>query len=463
MRKKLVIIGAGSAMFTQGIVMDMINKNPGGHKWHLALVDIDEHVLDGVSRLVKKLFEKKQADIELSWSTDRKDVLPGADYVVSTISVGGRRAWEQDVFIPRKYGINQPVGDTALPGGISRAMRMVPAILEIVKDVEKLCPNAYFFNYSNPMAIICRAVRKANYPITGLCIGTVDTEWSIARFMGYDRSRVTSLAAGINHCTFMYDFRYDGENAWPAVRRKLEEVYGKTGDCDDDIGSRIVEKLKRDSGGKPTDSTFFMGEPFAWSFFMRYGAFPAPGDRHVTEFFPEYFPGGRYYGYTLGHDVYSFERAVAMGDQIHNEAMEKAFSPEPLDDDFFKRIGGEHEQFTSIVDSIERDKREIYYMNVQNNGAIPNLPPWAVVEMPVLATATGPKPIILNDYPDVLASFTAKFLSVIEVTVDAALKGDRQLMEEAILAGGYISGRKAVVKMVDELIKAQINYLPQFR
>jgi len=155
MRKKLVIIGAGSAMFTQGLAADLITKQPGGAKWHLSLVDIDEKVLDGIVRLVKKMIDAKKADIELSWSTDRRDCLPGADYVVTTIGVGGRRAWEQDVFIPRKYGIHQPVGDTAMPGGISRAMRMVPAMLAITKDVIRYCPNAYFFNYSNPMAIIC--------------------------------------------------------------------------------------------------------------------------------------------------------------------------------------------------------------------------------------------------------------------------------------------------------------------
>jgi len=227
MRKKLVIIGAGSAMFTQGLAADLITKQPGGAKWHLSLVDIDEKVLDGIVRLVKKMIDAKKADIELSWSTDRRDCLPGADYVVTTIGVGGRRAWEQDVFIPRKYGIHQPVGDTAMPGGISRAMRMVPAMLAITKDVIRYCPNAYFFNYSNPMAIICRAIRKKlNYPITGLCIGTAALEWYIADYMGYDRNKVTSLAAGINHCTFIYDFRYEGKNAWPDVRKKLLEEYG---------------------------------------------------------------------------------------------------------------------------------------------------------------------------------------------------------------------------------------------
>lgn len=452
MRKKLVIIGAGSAMFTQGLAADLITKQPGGAKWHLSLVDIDEKVLDGIVRLVKKMIDAKKADIELSWSTDRRDCLPGADYVVTTIGVGGRRAWEQDVFIPRKYGIHQSVGDTAMPGGISRAMRMVPAMLAITKDVIRYCPNAYFFNYSNPMAIICRAIRKKlNYPITGLCIGTAALEWYIADYMGYDRNKVTSLAAGINHCTFIYDFRYEGKNAWPDVRKKLLEEYG-------DFFMNINDK---DLSDKKIDKNILaLGEPFSWSFFLKYGAFPAPGDRHITEFFTEYFPNGKYFGRVLGHDAFSFEKTIEMGDKIHDDIMKTAYSPEPLGEEFFTHFHGEHEQLMDIINSIELDLRETYYMNVQNNGAIPNLPSWAVVEMPAIATATGPKPMMLDNFPDTLASFITRFLSVIEITVDASLNGDRRLMEEAILAGGYITDRNAVRSMVDDLLIAQKEYLP---
>ena len=452
MRKKLVIIGAGSAMFTQGLAADLITKQPGGAKWHLSLVDIDEKVLDGIVRLVKKMIDAKKADIELSWSTDRRDCLPGADYVVTTIGVGGRRAWEQDVFIPRKYGIHQQVGDTAMPGGISRAMRMVPAMLAITKDVIRYCPNAYFFNYSNPMAIICRAIRKKlNYPITGLCIGTAALEWYIADYMGYDRNKVTSLAAGINHCTFIYDFTYEVKNAWPYVRKKLLEEYG-------DFFMNINDK---DLSDKKIDKNILaLGEPFSWSFFLKYGAFPAPGDRHITEFFTEYFPNGKYFGRVLGHDAFSFEKTIEMGDKIHDDIMKTAYSPEPLGEEFFTHFHGEHEQLMDIINSIELDLRETYYMNVQNNGAIPNLPSWAVVEMPAIATATGPKPMMLDNFPDTLASFITRFLSVIEITVDASLNGDRRLMEEAILAGGYITDRNAVRSMVDDLLIAQKEYLP---
>lgn len=454
MRKKMVIIGAGSAMFTQGLVMDLIKKNPGGCKWKLALVDIDGEVLEDIYKLVMKMIQGKQADIEVEMSTERCDVLAGADYVVTTIGVGGRRAWEQDVFIPRKYGINQPVGDTAMPGGISRAMRMVPVMLDVTRDVQRLCPQARFFNYSNPMAIICRAIHKElDYPVTGLCIGTTGMEWYIADLMGWERSRVTTLAAGINHCTFIYECRLDGKDAWPLVREKVMPLFKETHEGDN--GDRFH------GDGKESD-TFHMGEPFAWSFFMRYGAFPAPGDRHITEFFTELFPGGEYYGKKLGHDAYSFENTIYWGDKIHEDTVRAARSPEPLSEEFFAHFHGEHEQLMDIIDSTERDRRGIYYMNVKNNGAIPNLPPWTVVEMPAVAAAAGSMPVHLNNFPDILAGFTMRFLSGIEIAVDAAIKGDRRLMEEAILAGGYISDKIAVRKMVDELLLAHKEYLPQF-
>ncbi|MDO8685041.1 MAG: alpha-glucosidase/alpha-galactosidase, partial [Clostridiales bacterium] len=189
MSKKITIIGAGSVVFTQGLVADLI-KTFNGERWRLALVDIDSIALETVSKICKKMIEVKKSDLQLTYSTDRCDVLPGTDYVITTIGVGGRRAWEKDVFIPRKYGIFQPVGDSVMPGGISRAMRMIPAMIEIVRDVERLCPITQFFNYSNPMTMICRAVRKfTGFPIIGLCHGITYTEDYLARFAGLDRKK----------------------------------------------------------------------------------------------------------------------------------------------------------------------------------------------------------------------------------------------------------------------------------
>jgi len=435
--KKIVIIGAGSSMFTQGLVLDLLSRDE--IKWHIALVDIEPIVLDGVKNLVHKIMDYKKCEgYKLSAHTDRKEALTDADYVIITIGVGGRRAWEQDVFIPRKYGIYQPVGDTAMPGGISRAMRMVPAVLDIVKDVENICPQAKVFNYSNPMAVICRAIKKATkFPVVGLCIGVPGTEWYIADKMGFDRDKFTTKWAGFNHLTFIYDFRYEGKDARPILDEKL--------------------KTK-----EPTD-TQELDEPFSWYFYKRYGAFPAPGDRHVTEFFTEYFPNGNYYSNKkLGVDAISFEDVIRYGDEIHDKIMAVGNSPEPLTDDYFEHIHGEHEQAVEMIYAIEKDIRKVYSANVPNNGAIKNLPYDAVLELPVVSSYSGFAPIVATDFPDFLASIINKHLAIIEVTADAALKGDRQLFEEAILMGGYINDRTQIQKMVDELLKTHKEYIPQF-
>ena len=452
MKKKLVVIGAGSAMFTQGLIADLLNQLPGGHTWAVALCDIVPETLKGIEFLVKKMAAAKNVCLDVTSSTNRCDLLPDADYVVSTIGVGGRRSWEQDVFIPRKYGIFQPVGDTAMPGGLSRAMRMVPAMIDIVNDVKKLAPSAMFFNYSNPMSIILRALAKTvDFPVTGLCMGTVGSQDYIADTMGYDRSCFTTLAAGINHCTFIYDFRYEGKCVKNEIRQKIETVYV------DGFDSKMIDRFH---GEKEIE--LMLSEPFSWFFFLNNGSFPAPGDRHVSEFFTEFFPGGAYYGKKLGVDAYPFEGVIAYGDAIHNKAMETAHSLDPLPGDFFTKFGGEHEQLIDIIDSIERDRRDVYYINNPNRGAIPGLPYDAVVEMPATATALGLMPLYMDTFPVELRSHTNRFLAGIELAAEAALRGDRRLLEEAILAGGYITDRGAVTKMTEELLTAQKTHLPQF-
>ena len=183
-RFKFVLIGAGSTVFTQRLVSDLILSGEA-HRWELALVDIDPVTLKAVDRLVHKMLAFKGVEFPIVSTTNRREVLPGADFVVTTIAVGGRRGWELDVQIPRKHQIFQPVGDTAMPGGISRAMRMIPQMVAIAHDIAELCPDAYFLNYSNPMTAICRAIRmKTGVPVTGLCHGVHYVEGVLARFLG---------------------------------------------------------------------------------------------------------------------------------------------------------------------------------------------------------------------------------------------------------------------------------------
>jgi alpha-galactosidase len=216
-RHKLVLIGAGSTVFTQRLIADIILAGEQD-TWELALVDIDPVTLDAVEKLVRKMLLAKKADIPVTATTDRREVLKGADFVVTTIAVGGRPGWQQDIEIPRKFGIYQPVGDTALPGGISRAMRMIPPMIAITRDIEELCPDAYFFNYSNPMTAICRAVRKhTDFPVIGLCHGVTHVEGVIARFLEVEDGSISSFGIGLNHLTWVRAFRLDGQDVLPQL------------------------------------------------------------------------------------------------------------------------------------------------------------------------------------------------------------------------------------------------------
>jgi len=454
MGKKITFIGAGSVVFTRGLVADLL-ETFGGEKWRLALVDTDPKALEVSRKLVGKMLTYKRSDVELTCSTDRRGLLPGSDYVVTMIGVGGRRAWEQDVFIPRKFGVYQPVGDSVMPGGVSRAMRMIPAMLDIARDVEKLCPQAFFFNYANPMAMICRALRKAGaLPVVGLCHGVTDTEGTLARFAGRDRKSVTSYAVGLNHLTFMTDLRFDGQDAKPLLREKLSAIKKKGFDY-----THIARGFAEWELPEPP-----LDEPFSWEIFEKYGAYPAPGDRHITEFFADRFIGPQsYYGKTLGVDAYSFEQTIASGDEGYAQMERLAFSPDALSEDILRHFSGEHEQLMNIILSIEHDRRQIFSANLPNNGAVANLPREAVLEMPAAAAALGLKPLLVSGFPDTLAAVISRHAAIIETAVDAALRGDKDLFAEAILAGDYIHDRDAVAQMVDELILAQSAYLPQFR
>ncbi len=448
-KKRIVLLGAGSAVFTKGLVADLILAPQQG-PWELALVDIDPSALEAAEQLARRMVEMRGADVSIEAATDRRDVLAGADVVIATIGVGGRRGWEQDVFIPRKYGIFQPVGDSMLPGGISRAMRMIPALVDVAEDVKRLAPQTRFVNYSNPMTANCMAIIQATgVPVMGLCHGAFRVEHELADLIGAPHSEVSSIAVGLNHLTFFYDFRWKGQDAWPLVRERLArerdlpfdpESFGKT------FPRRMTTRTN----------------PFSWSLFEQYGAYPSANDRHVTEFFPERFPHGQYYGRTLGVDAFSFEHIIAWGDERYAAMRAQALGEQPLDTGVFERAVGEHEQLLEILDAIERDTRRIFFVNLPNHGAAPNLPYDAVLEMPAVATAGGLRPMQYPDFPAPLAAVITRKLASIQLTVEAALTGSRALFVEALLADGAVTDPDVARRMGEELLEAHRPYLPQF-
>ena len=449
-RRKIVLIGAGSAMFTQGLAADLIAS---GQPWLLGLVDIDPLALAAASGLSRRMAEARNADIILQESTDRRDVLPDADVVVTTIGVGGRRAWEADVFIPRRYGVYEPVGDTVMPGGISRAMRMAPAMVDIARDVLAICPGACFINYANPMTVNCWAVRKATGAnIIGLCHGVMHVERDLANFVGAPPAEVTSLAVGLNHFTWIFDLRWRGRDLWPAVRARLAQERGL------EANDRALYGL----GEPPANHLKADESPFTWSLFETFGAYPAVHDRHVTEFFPRRFAKGTYYGKTLGVDAFSFEGTIELGDRIYERMTAQALVKLPLDDHLFQRASGEHEQLLDLLHSMDVDGRTVFSANLPNHGAVPNLPSDAILELPALAGASGLRPLHIHDFPDRLAAVLQPKIASQALTVEAALSGDRRLLVEAVQADGAVEDRAVAEKLVDDLLSAHKAYLPQF-
>jgi len=433
MAKKLVLIGAGSAEFTQGLLMDMIAEE-WTEPWELGLVDIEPTVLNAMARLCGKMIAEKNRDIGLTVSTDRRELLPGADFVVSTIGVGGRRAWEQDVFIPREFGIYQPVGDSVAPGGISRAMRMIPALVGVANDIKQLCPNAFFFNYSNPNTTVCMAVRKATgFPVIGLCHGVKGGLRRLARYMDVPMGELSCRVVGLNHFVILYKLYRDGKDVFPLFLETLDR--GK-GDPDSDIG------------------------PLSEEFFRLYKGYPVSDDRHYSEFTQSYFGEGGYFGKTLGVDAYSFEHTIERGDAEYTQTLELAMADGPLPPSFWEKLEGEHEDLMRIIQSILHDKREIFEVNMPNEGSVLSLPADAVLEMPAAATADGFLPFRIYDFPARFSGMLSKHISIGQLTVDAAIHGDRALYEEAIWQGGYMKDRSAVRKMTGRLIEAHKQYLP---
>ncbi len=453
-RFKLVLIGAGSTVFTQRLVADLILSGQSD-RWELALVDIDPVTLKAVDALVRKMLSFKGVQFPITSSTDRRDVLAGADFVVTTIAVGGRRGWEQDIQIPRRHGVYQPVGDSVMPGGISRAMRMIPQMVAIAEDVARLCPDAHFFNYGNPMTAICRAIRlKTGVPVVGLCHGVTYVEHLLARFLDAPEGSISSFGVGLNHMTFLLDIRLNGMDAKPLIRARLDEQ------------RPLLEQELRAKTSWPNGVTDrpirYSDDPLSWSIFDRYGVFPVALDRHVSEFFPERFPGGRYFGRTLGVDAFSIDGRIALGDTWFEEMLAVARSPDPLPPAYFDNVPGESEQLVEIIYSVLENRRRVFSANLPNGGAVPNLPEAAVLELPAAAGGQGFSALQSPALPPALNAKVLAKLAAVEVTVEAALTGSFDLFVEALLTDGSVTEPERAAALAKDLIEAHRQHLPQF-
>lgn len=440
MTRKVVIIGAGSAVFTQGLVADMILV---GGEWDLHLVDVDPANLAVARNVVHRMIEARQAPIQLSATTDRREALPDADVVVSTFGVGGRRAWEQDVFIPRKYGIFQPVGDSVMPGGISRAMRQIPVAAGIAQDVEELCSHALVINYANPMTAIVRAMRKvSNVEVLGLCHGVIHVQGYLGELAGVPAEELSLTAIGVNHCTWITEVKHHGQSLWPAIEQAFADSPPELPD--------------------PADP-FSGAAPFSWELYEAHGAFPAVLDRHVTEFYPPICREHAYYGRTLGVDAYSLEGTIQAGDESFAEMAAVGDGTQPLDAEVFEHVPGEHEQLVTILSCLSGEDSGVFSVNLPNNGRVRGVPDEAILEGVALIDEAGVRHLDAGLLSPALRQQIAHRATVTELTVDAALSGDVEAMALAMHAEGAVVRPREALKLARETVEAQVEHLPQFR
>ena len=449
--KKIVLIGAGSSSFMPAILRGLINSEDF-HGATVGLVDIVPETLDLIEKTAWRIVKDNKLDLKIEASTDRRDVLPDADYVTVTISVGGDEAWKNDLEIPTKYGWIQSTGDTSGIGGLSRGLRHIPVAVEIAKDMEELCPDAWLFNFTNPLTPITRAVcRETSIKCMGLCIGVDITHNYLCALINADKKDTTAWASGINHFHFMYGFQWRGQDAYPLVESRLKQATG--GDVTD-----LAEKINAFSGLdlKP-DQPIAGYQKFSTDVFFQTGFFPGPGDSHVSEFLPHFFRSKDDYE-NYGIRLYPINSKTESTTSFIDHLRAIAEGRESVDSiPMF-----EEQMVFGVIHSLLHGNGGIIHLNLPNNGQISNLPENAVVEGPCNVDTFGVAQLVCDPLPEPIASWTRRWCEWQELLVNAALSGSRELTMKAMLVDPGCRGIVASSKMLDEILNANAHYLPRF-
>ena len=397
MGKKFTFIGAGSLGFTLALARDILSFE-AFRDCEIHLMDIHEGRLGYAAKAITKLIETGKYSATVHSTTDRKKALEGADGVLITILQGGVDVWRYDIEIPKSYGIDINVGDTRGPSGVMRFLRTAPVMLDIIRDVEVLCPDAIVLNYTNPMAMLCGYLqRMSKVNITGLCHSVQGTSDMIARWIGAKPDEVTYTCAGINHTAFYLDYKWNGEDAYPLILDKVKN--------DPEVANE--EQVRNEM-------------------FLQFGYYPTESSGHNSEYLPwfrkrpdlieKYCTHGT--GWNPGHHAYilnEYLNAEATWEARFNEFIDK----EEMD----LERGGEYA--SNIFNALFGDGEPfVFNGNQLNNGIITNMQPLACVETPVLASPTGLQPIHVGAMPDNLAILVDMAARIEEMAINAAIEGD---------------------------------------
>lgn len=428
--RKITFIGAGSAVFTRNIVIDLLSF-PKLEESIISLMDIDEKRLELIGALAEKMVKERRLKTRIEITLNRRKALKEADYVIATFRVGGIKPCEMDVDIPTKYGVEQCMGDIIGPGGVFRGLRTVPVLLDICKDMEELCPDAYLLNYVNPMAINTWAISEvSNIKVVGLCHSVPNTAKELASYLGMPVEEISYWVAGINHMSWFLKLERNGKNLYPLLYKKMKDkkIYNK-----DKIRFEIMKY---------------------------FGYFVTESSCHMSEYVP-YFRKRK--------DLISqFNCPTKLGIQwvkSHWSSQSDEIKRQLKKKKEIKYIhSGEYASY--IIHSLETGKPRRVNLNVKNQGLITNLPKDCIVEIPCLVDKMGIHPLFVGELPPQLAALNRTNINTQELATKAALIGDKDLVLQAIMLDpltGAVLSLSEIEKMVGEMFKVEAEYLPQFK
>lgn len=437
---KIVFVGAGSTVFTKNLLGDVLGY-PALARSHITLFDIDAERLTTSELVAHRVARAMRASPCIVATTDRARALDGADYVITMIQVAGYRPGTVlDFEIPAKYGLRQTIGDTLGIGGIMRAVRTVPVLLDIAADMERLCPNALHINYANPMAMNCWALNRGSKITTvGLCHSVPLTAKDLCDDIGVPFEEVNYTVAGINHMAFFLRLERQGEDLYPRVR---------------DFRASGANPARQHGDGS------VMADRVRYEVLKRTGFFVTESSEHFSEYVPWFIKRDRpdlleRFNVPLDEYIRRCENQIASWESLRAS----------LEDDAHELTVERSVEFgSSIIHSMETGQPAVVYGNVANNGIIDNLPSGCTVEVPCLVDRNGVQPTRIGALPPQLAALMQTNINVQSLVVDAIITDNREHIYHAAMLDPHTAAEldlDQIWAMVDELLAAHGDWIPE--
>lgn len=430
---KIVVIGAGSLVFTKQILNDLFNT-PCMSGSTYALVDPVLWKIDKMKQYADQIKEKNHISADIYCTADRREALKDADFVILTFLIGGNAAYKSDIEIPLKYGVDQCIGDSLGPGGVFRMLRTAPVLTDICKDIEELCPDAYVLNYVNPMGAVCAAIAQVSgVKAVGLCHGVQISLDLIAGYTGVPKDEIDYVNAGINHMGWFLKLEHKGKDLYPILRKNMEKPeYFKN--------EKVRGELMRHCGYFMTESSGHLSEYLPWFRSSRKGL-----DTYCNE------------------PMFGGETGAAL--KFNMKVAEKFRNTDVLSIESGELEPRSKEYCTYIIEAIVTGKPFKFNGNVTNKGYVCNLPRNATVEIPIYADKTGLHPCFVGELPTHLAAMNNSNISVQNLAVEAAIHGDPEMAFWAIAMDPLTSTKLTLNqcrRMTAEMFEAERDWLPQF-